>query len=30
MLFLVYANDLIPYMEGAKIVLYVDDMQFMH
>ena len=29
-LFLLFTNDLISYMEGSKIVIYADDVQFLH
>ena len=29
-LFLIFTNDLVSYMDGAKIVMYADDVQFLH
>ena len=29
-LFLIFTNDLVSYMEGVKIVMYADDVQFLH
>ena len=29
-LFLLFTNDLVSYMDGAKIVMYADDVQFLH
>ena len=29
-LFLVFTNDLVSYLDGSKIVMYADDVQFLH
>ena len=29
-LFLLFTNDLVSYMDGSKIVMYADDVQFLH
>ena len=29
-LFLCFINDLVSYIDGSKIVMYADDVQFLH
>ena len=29
-LFLIFTNDLVSYLDGSKIVMYADDVQFLH